>query len=307
MKVKKIKNKTDFIAKSMVKVTTCGNVTCVSTTHTPFTFVCDRIDKDHYCYLPTGEIREYSHGTSRASDLQSVARSLALGRDILNANITDVSKCRWLTLTYAENMTDPKRLYRDFQTFNRRCRSAFGRYEYITAAEPQKRGAWHLHCVFIFPEKAPFMKNEIVRNLWGQGHVMIKRLDENVDNIGAYLTAYLGDMELTDDEKADVHPGRIKTVDYIDNDGKMKNKRYVKGGRLKMYPPGFHMFRFSKGIKRPDVKYMYYGNFEQKEKASCGTLTFSEKVEFSDETSGFTTSVSYEYYNKARKKSQDPR
>ena len=92
---------------------------------------------------------------------------------------------------------------RDFRHFNTRCREIFGHYEYITAAEPQGRGAWHLHCVFIFAGKAPYMENAVVRDCWKQGFVTVKRLDD-VDNVGAYLTAYLGDMELSEASKADM-------------------------------------------------------------------------------------------------------
>lgn len=112
-----------------------------------------KIDKDHYIDNRTGELFEFQHLENRAQDLANVAKSLAQGRDILNTNITDVSRCRWVTLTYAENMTNPDKLASDFKHFNKRCRAKFGHYEYITAAEPQGRGAWHLHCVFIFLAK----------------------------------------------------------------------------------------------------------------------------------------------------------
>ena len=46
-------------------------------------------------------------------------------RDLLNTNIADPSHCRWVTLTYKENMTDPKRLYTDFDKFNKRMINIF--------------------------------------------------------------------------------------------------------------------------------------------------------------------------------------
>lgn len=296
--VKNFYGSSGFSPSDKVKVKKCGNVVSVSSTHSVFFSPCERLDKDTYIYLPSGEKRQIKHNTSRASDLQSVARSLALGRDILNSNITDVSFCRWLTLTYADNMTDSKKLLYDFQNFNKLCRRQYGHYEYVVAAEPQGRGAWHLHCVLIFPGKAPYMPNADIAKLWGKGFVTIKRLDD-VDNVGAYLTAYLGDMELSEAEKTDVPESRIKTVDYIDDDGKQKSKRYIKGGRLHMYPPGFRMFRFSRGIKRPEIKRMYYKDFCEKEKASSGKLTFAKRVEYSSDS--FVSSIGYEYYNKARK------
>ncbi len=259
-----------------------------------------KLDKDHYMDKRTGEIFEIKHIENRAQDLSNVAKSLARGRDILNANITDVSCCRWVTLTYGENMTDPKKLLRDFRHFNERCRAKFGRYEYITAAEPQGRGAWHLHCVFIFPDKAPYMENAVVRDCWKQGFVTVRQLD-SVDNVGAYLTAYLGDMELSEvvDSGIDFSSSKgIKEVECVDSDGKKLTKRYLKGARLQMYPAGFHIFRYSKGIKKPDVSIVSYK--DAKEKVGAAKLTYSKTVAIEDSETNFRNTLQYEYYNKVR-------
>ena len=296
MEVKKTVGVSDFLPTERVKVKRCGNVTSVSSSPGLRSATCLRLSKEQYLVVSSGEVLPYNHNTSRASDLQSVSQSLAFGRDMLNTNIVDVAFCRWVTLTYAANMTDPKKLHDDFDNFNRKCRKAFGHYEYIVAAEPQGRGAWHLHCVFIFPGKAPYMPNEQVAKLWGKGFVQVKRLDD-VDNVGAYLTAYLGDYELQESEKAHVSSERIKIVEYDEN-GVKKSKRYIKGGRLKMYPPGFHIFRFSRGLKKPDVETMTYRRFEEKEKASSGKLTFCKRVDIVDDS--FETSINYEYYNKLK-------
>ena len=254
-----------------------------------------KISADEYIDTRSGEIKQFKHQTSRADNLQSVSRSLALGRDMLNANIDDVANCRWLTLTYAENMTDPKKLMFDFKNFNKRCREKFGHYEYITAAEPQGRGAWHLHCVLIFPHKAPYMANDVVADLWKQGFVTVKRLD-NVDNVGAYLTAYLGDMELTEATAQGIR-GEVKTVEYEEN-GEQKSKRYIKGARMHMYPVGFNIFRYSKGCKKPVVSYTDYES--AKEKACVGAQTFTKAVMLLDDDSDFADTIIYEYYNTKR-------
>ena len=60
------------------------------------------------------------------------------------------------------------------------------------------------------------MENAVVRDCWKQGFVTVKRLDD-VDNVGAYLTAYLGDMELSEASKADMavsYSKGIKEVEY---------------------------------------------------------------------------------------------
>lgn len=259
-----------------------------------------KISGEEYIDTRTGEVKAFKHQTSRADNLQSVARSLSLGRDMLNANIDDVSHCRWLTLTYAENMTDPKRLQYNFKHFNERCRERFGHYEYITAAEPQARGAWHLHVVLIFPHKAPFMANDVVADFWKQGFVTVKRLD-NVDNVGAYLTAYLGDMELDEANSIGIAHGEVKTVEF-EEEGERKTKRYIKGARLHMYPPKFNIFRYSRGCKKPTITHTEYQ--KAKEKACGGTQTFSKAVNLVDDTSSYTDTLIYEYYNTKRQQSQ---
>ena len=166
---------------------------------------------------------------------------------------------------------------------------------------PQGRGAWHLHCVFIFAGKAPYMENAVVRDCWKQGFVTVKRLDD-VDNVGAYLTAYLGDMELSEASKADMavsYSKGIKEVEYEDENGVKQTKKYIKGARLCMYPPGFHIFRWSKGIKKPDVSVVEYK--KAKEKASSGKLTFTKTVALEDPESDFKNTLQYEYYNSMRK------
>jgi hypothetical protein len=259
-----------------------------------------KLDKDTYCDNRTGEVKEFNHTESRADDLQNVAKSLCQGRDYLNTNITDVKKCRWLTLTYAENMTDPKKLQKDFEKFNERCRKVFGHYEYITAAEPQGRGAWHLHCVFIFKDNAPFMENQVVANLWKRGFVTVKKLDD-VDNVGAYLTAYLGDMELDEATKENIstYGKTVKEIEFTDEHGQTQKKKYIKGARLSMYPPGFHIFRFSKGIKKPIVSNVPYGM--AKEKIGSAKPTFSKSVALKDTENDFENELTYEYYNILRK------
>lgn len=51
--------------------------------------------------------------------------------------------------------------------------------------EPQGRGAWHCHLLYIFDlVKAPYIANKTLSDLWGHGFVKISKLD-NVDNVGA--------------------------------------------------------------------------------------------------------------------------
>lgn len=302
MKIERLEEQISIDPCHLVRLTEMGNITEImySEKRSHGGYI-TKIDADHYVDNRTGEFCEFKHTENRSENLASVAKSLKRLRDLLNANITDVTCCRWVTLTYAENMTDPKKLQRDFKHFNDRCRKIFGHYEYITAAEPQGRGAWHLHCVFIFNGKAPYMENAVVRECWKKGFVTVKRLDD-VDNVGAYLTAYLGDMELVEATEAgiSVHTAKgIKEVEFEDENGVKQTKKYIKGARLYMYPPGFNLYRKSNGIVNPTVSVVPYEM--AKEKASSGKLTFSKTIRLDDEESDFNNTLQYEYYNTIRK------
>lgn len=302
MKIERLEEQISIDSKCLVRLTEMGNITEImfSEKRSRGGYI-RKLDADHYVDYRNGEIFEFKHIENRSQDLTSVAKSLKRLRDLLNANITDVSRCRWVTLTYASNMTDPKKL----QKHNEKCvellRKEFGHFEYITAAEPQGRGAWHLHCVYIFPDKAPYMSNDVVARCWKRGFVTVKRLDD-VDNVGAYLTAYLGDMELTEAREAGVSAAvckGIKEVEYEDENGTKQTKKYIKGARLYMYPPKFNLYRKSKGIVEPTVSVVSYET--AKEKVSSAKLTFSKTIRLCDEESDFLNNLHYEYYNTIRK------
>ena len=127
-----------------VTVKEMGNITEVRFMTNEMGAVIRKIDRNTYRNLITGQVLEYKHGTSRVDSVKNIAQSLKRLREIINTNVTDTKKCLWATLTYAENMTDHKRLYEDYRRFNMR----FQRYlqknnlpscEYIACAEPQER------------------------------------------------------------------------------------------------------------------------------------------------------------------------
>lgn len=267
-----------------------------------------KLDSESYVVIATGEIKEFNHIENRADDKKSVSESLKRLRDLINTNVIDTDYCRWITLTYAENMTDTKRLYADFKKFNMKYRywheqTKKPKYEYIVAMEPQGRGAWHAHVIFIYPQKAPYIKNADLAEIWGHGFVTVKALKE-VDNVGAYLTAYLGDMELSEAPKGTLEPHSIiKEVEYEDDSGQKKTKHFIKGARLNMYPPGFNIYRMSRGIKQP-IETIETEEEAQK-KVSASTLTFIKSILLTTEDDSFENTIYYRYYNSARKSKQE--
>lgn len=212
-----------------------------------------KLDADHYKIKRTDEIKEFKHTQKRTDNLSSIARSMKKLRDIINYNVTDLTKVTWLTLTYAENMQDEDRLYDDFRKFIMRLRYYCKRYrrphfEYIAVCEPQARGAWHMHVILIWDSEAPFISNGLMEDIWKHGFTKICSIHGNIDSLGYYLSAYLTDLPLEEalETKADLSKG-VKS---------RNEKQFAKASRLNLYPPGINLFRCSKGIKRPQPIFM---------------------------------------------------
>ena len=262
---------------------------------------------EQFVVCATGEIKDVEHHNTRKDNKKGLYKTFANARAVINANVTDVSKVRWCTLTYAENMTDPKRLYEDFRKFNMRfqtyCKGkGYSKPEYIVMMEPQGRGAWHAHLLYIWQDqKAPYISNQDLRELWGHGFVRIKKLD-NVDNVGAYLTAYLGDMEIDEMDVSKAVGKQCKVVETEDENGKKVKKAIVKGARLDLYPANFNMLRCSRGVKRPVAEMM--SQEEANKKVSAATKTFESAIKLLDSDNDFETVIIREQYNKIRGKNQ---
>lgn len=144
---------------------------------------------EQFLVLETGDIRDVQHHETRDYNKKGLYRTFSRIRALINTNVTDVSKVRWCTLTYAENMTDPEKLYDDFRKFNQRFqyyvrKHGWSRPEYIVIMEPQGRGAWHAHLLYIWQDqKAPYISNEEFRKLWRYGFVKIKKLENFVGTV----------------------------------------------------------------------------------------------------------------------------
>lgn len=244
-----------------------------------------RIDKEHMLNDITGEVKDIQHHEKRIDDLTSVRRSMANLRRIINANCTEPKKCKWVTLTYKENMQDTKRLYLDFQHYVQEIRRQYGSCEYIAVAEPQARGAWHLHVILIYENEAPYIANKEMAEIWGKGFTKTTALEE-CDNVGAYLTAYLADIPA--EEIKEETAAEIKKVNVSG-----KEKKFVKGARLSLYPAGFRFARWSRGIKRPEKETIPY--IVAKRKVSAATLTYASTKHI--QTEKVDMLAKYEQYN----------
>jgi hypothetical protein len=228
-----------------------------------------KLDKERYVVLKSGEIRYFEeHETKEKQDLRETFNDL---KGILRTNF-EKNKANqvWITLTYAENMQDPEQLMKDFEVFWKRVKRAFKSHklDYVAVAEPQERGAWHLHimiksdqpylwmdnrritqykmCLY-HPRKRckyPTGKSQLLEtSLWPHGASKTERL--KFDDMGNYFVTYFTSLIAEDVTIAK---------------GLKASKKVKKGARLHLYPKNFKLYRCSRGIIRPDSKSVKYGS-----------------------------------------------
>lgn len=198
-----------------------------------------KISKDEMVDKTTGEIIQVEHKEDRKGNISSLRRTISNLRDIINTNFEGGENELFITLTYAENMKDTERLYRDFDKFYKKLKRRLRGHEllYVSAVEPQQRGSWHIHLLLKdLTSKILYIHNEEIEKMWGQGFTKTERL-HHVDNVGAYLSAYLTNL---------------------------KGEETKKGQRLYLYPPGMNIYRCSRNVKRPIIVEKEYKQVKEK-------------------------------------------
>lgn len=205
--------------------------------------IMQKISKDQMVNRQTGEVKDIHHVTSRADpkNYESLRATFKRLKRLIGANFQGGQSELWITLTYKDSpMTDSNRLYKDFKTFMKRLRKKIGKYlAYIVVIEPQASGSLHAHLLLKTLDKSRlYIENSVVAQLWGQGFVNVRRLKDS-DNVGAYLMAYLTDIDINNLEDK---PDKRKKI----------SKKIIKGGRLGLYPINMQIYRRSRyGIVNP--------------------------------------------------------
>lgn len=279
-----------------------------------------KMDNDHYFVVNTGEVRQFDHIENRKGSLNSLRQTFKKLRYIINANFKGNGNELHITLTYGDNMTDTKQLYKDVEKFLKKLRYKFKNetdLDYINVVEPQGRGAWHCHLLIRFNKlDKVYIDNSELAKLWGNGFVTIKSLRQ-VDNIGAYLSAYLSDLDITAENDVVLNlpnetyqymlnGGKLgEMVDKIavDENGQAVTKKVIKGGRLHLYPPGMNLYRKSKGIIEPPRTDMLYCTFKKKVGESANPHYLSG-IHLIDDENDYQNTIIYEQYNLKRQENQ---
>lgn len=267
-----------------------------------------KISSTEYIVLDTGEIKEYQKIENRSQDKESLRKTFKKIRQLINTNFVGSSNELCFTITYKENVMDPKILYKDFDKFMKKLKYKYKSVDYINVVEPQGRGAWHCHILLKFNNHSKiYIPNREISEMWGRGFVKVKAMRKDVDNLGAYLSAYLGDVELDDNNYSElVDTGAIKigqslNVKEVEING--VKKKFIKGGRLSYYPPGMNIYRCSRGIKQPTV--IDNITYEEAKKiVGEGTPTYSTRTLVLDDEDSILNTIIYEQYNLKRSQNQ---
>lgn len=256
------------------------------------------LNGNQYLIKSTGEICEFDKsGTDRAYSCKSLKRTFRNLRYLINNNFFGHKNELFITLTYGGkdrplvSFEGAKRFYTDFKVYIKGLRRDFGKIEFINVVEPHQDGHLHAHVLLKFVDYPDiFIKNCDMQNVyWKHGFTKTSNL-VGVTNIGAYLSAYLSDVEVSD---AVIHDC-IKNGEKIDVK-EINGKKFVKGARLKYYPKKFNIYRRSRGIKEPEIIKGFSGQI----KKEIGILgiepDFSGRFDFCSDN--FTNTIICEHFN----------
>lgn len=197
-------------------------------------------------------------------NLKSIKQSIKYIRRVINCNFFGDFNERFITLTYADNMQDANILYKDFEKFIKRVKYFLrdNNLKYINIVEPQGRGAWHCH-LLLKSDNIAFLTDKICYNLWGKGVTYSSAL-ENIDNVGAYLSAYL------------------------------TNTKDKKGARLYMYKQNLKIMRCSRNCLKPVKEKISYYDFKKKFKNL--KLNYIDSYAIFNKNNEIINSICYKHY-----------
>lgn len=111
--------------------------------------------------------------------------------------------------------------------------------------EPCASGAWHIHAIIIFNDRHKVLSTDDVTACWLKGYSDSRYVD-NARGLAKYFEV----AEISEEEAAWIGYENLSIGQ-------------VKGLRAKFYPTGTHLYRVSRGIKRPTKQQMTYGEAKE--------------------------------------------
>lgn len=242
-------------------------------------------------------IYDFKLNESKIESRESLRRTFKTLRERVNSNFFGDKNEIFLTLTYRwidrQPMTDEKKLYKDFDLFIKNLKNNLNTdIRYINVVEPQQSGSWHCHLlVKAYELESLFVPHSDLLRWWKHGSVNVKRLD-TCDNIGAYLSAYLSDVEC-DINVPIVDGGDVVEKNVFENGHEVK-KKFIKGMRLKFYKKKMRITRYSRNLLKPEKLEMEYKDI--KKNIGCQPI-FKRKIILKNDNEYTFNNIQYEVYN----------
>lgn len=257
-----------------------------------------KLSEDRYLVLDTGEVKEFIRTENRSESKTGLYKTFKKLRYLINNNFIGAANELFVTLTFAPDSDGYRPLIKDTdylaascKAFQQRLRRKYGCVEFIRVLEPHEDGHAHYHMLIRFDDYDKiYIPNEELNRLWGKGFVNVHSL-KDIDNIGAYVSAYLSDIELNVQTGLD-ECRQNNNAQVLEKDG----KKFIKGGRVKYYPSGTQIYNKSKGIKEPGRSRMKYKN--AKKIVGSRKPTFEKNIVLDGEE--FTNKLRFESYNSKR-------
>jgi len=253
-----------------------------------------KLDSDRYVEIATGEIKDFHKTENRSQGLNSLRQTFKKLRYLINNNFTGSPNELFLTLTYKNQTKDHLQVGKDYDGFLRKLKRHYKEISTIDALkvlEPHATGNYHMHVLLRFNDlQQAYIPTEKLAEIWGLGFVKIQSL-KGVDNVGAYLSAYMADLEVPDDYEYPHENLEEKVVNG-------HKKKFIKGGRLAFYPTGVNLYSKTKGIVYPEREDMSYS--EAKKIVGAATPHYKKSLLIADEEKDFSNTITYEQYNLKR-------
>jgi len=141
--------------------------------------------------LSNQSLGESDRSNNRRNDNLAAAR-IKINRLVLANTDWKICAPRFVTFTFAKNITSLKEANLYWANFIRKFRKSYPNTKYLGVVEFQKRGAVHYHVLFFNLRYKPKMREEIAE-LWGQGFIKFKSAKkiEKIHHLGLYLAKYL--------------------------------------------------------------------------------------------------------------------
>lgn len=279
---------------AVTEIVYCGNVTEVKVlAKSPANNISrfKHVGKYQFLDTLTGEVIESKRQDNSQNKPRKLNKSFEKLRCLINKNFQSNINELHVTLTYGEKMEDFDTASKDFKKFWEKLNYKYTDLEYIRIIESQHTGRWHIHVLIKSHGNGYlFLPKEELEKLWGHGYVWVDKMRNN-DNIGAYFTAIL------------------KNVDLFEKDSEKPNetKFIVKGARLNYYPQGKRFYSYSKGIKKPECKRTTYS--EAMKTLNLNDLVYKKAIEIlitddeNEEPKTANTVLHMELNSKRKKKS----